>query len=246
MKTAIVIPARLNSTRLPFKVIADIGGKPMIWWVYQKAISVQNAQRVIIAVDDEQVKKVCEDFGAETVMTSIDHQSGTDRIGEVAMNFLADFDYVINIQGDEPLIDSKNISDFIKFMISKRLEIGTISEKISSESDLFDFNVVKVIHDINQKAIYFSRNAIPAFRDFPYKEWLSKYAYQRHTGIYGFKISTLLDLVKLPQSNLELIEKLEQLRWLENGYSIGLQTIQYASKGVDTEEDLQNARRILE
>ncbi len=245
MNTAILIPARLNSSRLPKKIIADIGGKPLVWWVWKKACEVHGINDVYIAVDEQEVFDICIAFGAKVVMTSQHHQSGTDRIGEAIEKIESSYDYIINIQGDEPLIDTKTVGDFAKFLVNNQLQIGTIATSITTEEDLFDFNVVKVIKDQKNKAIYFSRNAIPAFRDKPYKEWLNNFPYCRHIGVYGFKTEVLKKIINLSPSSLEVAESLEQLRWIENGYQIGIMEVNYASKGVDTQEDLDKIREIL-
>jgi 3-deoxy-manno-octulosonate cytidylyltransferase (CMP-KDO synthetase) len=244
MKTAIVIPARLQSTRLERKLLQDIHGKPLIQWVYERAQKVNKVSRVLIAVDDQELYDTCQQFGAEVVMTDASHTSGTDRIGQVAKE-LIDIDFVVNLQGDEPLIDPSEIERFITFLINSEAPIVTMAESLSNEQALFDYNVVKLTKDNNNRALYFSRNAIPAFRDKPYKDWIKLHPYFRHVGLYGFRKSILLDLVKLSTSSLEKAESLEQLRWLENGYSIGVMETSHYSVGVDTQEDLDRVRILL-
>ena len=245
MKTCIVIPARYDSTRLPGKVLLDIAGKPMIQWVYERASLIKQADKIIIATDNDLVYKTCSAFGAECIMTSNKHVSGTDRIGEAAEQH-SDYDYFINIQADEPLIDPHTIDEFIEFLTrGNEKNIATLITEIENENDLFDFNVVKVVFDKNDKALFFSRNAIPANRDKPFKNWLAAHHYFRHIGVYGFKRETLLKLIRLSSSALERIESLEQLRWLENGYNIHCLKTDNFQIGVDTEADLDRIRNIM-
>jgi 3-deoxy-manno-octulosonate cytidylyltransferase (CMP-KDO synthetase) len=244
MKTCIIIPARLHSTRLPEKVILLIGDKPMIQLVYEQALKVKGVQKVIIACDHQKVYDTCIGFGAEVMMTSPSHISGTDRIGEVAHKY-NNFDCYINIQGDEPMIDADLLSQFNEKLQSNTFDIFTICEKLSSQDDLFDFNVVKVVKSISGKVLYFSRNAIPAFRDKPYKDWFSSQQYYKHIGIYGFQKKALNEITALPVSNLEKTESLEQLRWLDHGYNIGIMESTSFSIGVDTEADLERVRKLM-
>lgn len=235
--TAIIIPARLQSTRLPEKPLVDILGTSLIMRVYLQAIRVPNVNHVIVATDDHKIFDHVISHGAHAVMTDKNHPSGTDRIGEVAADL--DVDFVVNVQGDEPIIDPRQISDFITFLHQSNAPIATQCKKIDHPDDLFDYNVVKVVKDIRQKALYFSRQAIPAVRDVGYEKWMTSTSYYRHIGIYGFKKNILSDLVKLPKSSLEAAESLEQLRWLENGYDIFCQETHYSSIGVDTPEDIE-------
>lgn len=245
MKTCIVIPARYDSTRLPGKVLLDIGGKPMVQWVYERAGKAKNIQQVIIATDNDLVFQTCIKFGAKCIMTSPNHVSGTDRIGEVALG-LTEYDYVINIQADEPLIDPVSIEKLTDFIASdQKKRIVTMLAKIDNENDLFDFNIVKVVKDKAGKALYFSRNVLPAHRDLPYKNWLANHEYYRHIGVYGFERKTLLELIKLEASPLEKAEKLEQLRWLENGYEAYCMKTDDFQIGVDTESDLERIRKLM-
>jgi len=241
---AIVIPARLQSTRLPEKPLVDLLGTSLIMRVYRQAIKVPHIRQVIVATDDAKIFEHVINHGGQAMMTDTSHTSGTDRIGEVALSL--DVDYIINVQGDEPLIDPRQISDFIEFMQDIGADIATQCIRIHREEDLFDYNVVKVVKDINSKALYFSRQAIPAIRDVGYDQWLKKSNYFKHIGIYGFKREVLLALVKLPMSALEVSESLEQLRWLENGYSIHCQETTYSSIGVDTPDDIEKVVKHLQ
>ncbi len=242
MKISIIIPARMASTRLNRKPLADILGKSLIEHVYLKAIQVKDAD-VIIATDDEDILDHVLHFGGKAIMTSADHQSGTDRVAEIASGL--DSDIIINLQGDEPLINPKQIEELIALMKKDDVKIGTQCFKIDNSDTLFDYNVVKVVRDCNDKALYFSRQAIPANRDLKYEAWLDHTTYFKHVGIYGFKRETLLEITALPQSGFEKTESLEQLRWLQNGFNIYCVETEYASIGVDTPEDLDFVRDII-
>jgi 3-deoxy-manno-octulosonate cytidylyltransferase (CMP-KDO synthetase) len=245
MKSCIIIPARLNSSRLPEKVLLPIGGKPMVQWVYERALKVSNVHKVIIATDHPTVYDACIGFGAEVMMTSPNHVSGTDRVGEVVRAYPG-YDFYINIQGDEPLIDPAMLSDFNVFLQSGQYDICTVCEKVKNEADLFDFNVVKLVKSKSQSVLYFSRNAIPAHRDKPYKDWSKSHDYYRHVGIYGFSESAINKVVNLPVSPLEHAESLEQLRWMENDFKIGVMESNSYSIGVDTLDDLEKVRKMVD
>ena len=242
MKISIIIPSRMASTRLPGKPLADIMGKSLIEHVYLKAAQVKDAE-VIIATDDAGIFDHVQRFGGKAVMTSTRHQSGTDRVAEVASGLESDI--IINLQGDEPLINPKQIEELIALMKKEDVKIGTQCFKIDNPDTLFDYNVVKIVRDYNDKALYFSRQAIPACRDLKYEAWMHKATYYKHVGIYGFKKDTLLEITSLPQSEYEKTENLEQLRWLQNGYNIHCTETKYASIGVDTPEDLDHVRDII-
>jgi 3-deoxy-manno-octulosonate cytidylyltransferase (CMP-KDO synthetase) len=244
LSSAIIIPARLDSNRLEKKLLQDIHAKPLIQWVYERAIKVPNITRVVIAVDHQNLYEVCMAFGADVVMTSPTHKSGTDRIGEVAQG-LTDIEYIINLQGDEPLIDPQEISHMMDFMHKRGDAIMTMYEIINDENHLFDYNVVKLVKTTDDKAIYFSRQAIPAQRDLPFKDWMKNHIYYRHRGIYAYRRDTLLELTKLRISELEKAESLEQLRWIEAGYTIGVFPSNSFSIGVDTQADLDKIKHIL-
>ncbi|HRO07728.1 MAG TPA: 3-deoxy-manno-octulosonate cytidylyltransferase [Saprospiraceae bacterium] len=242
MKISIIIPSRLASTRLPQKPLADIGGKSLIQRVYLQASKVKVAE-VIVATDDMVIYNHVQDFGGTVFMTSPDHQSGTDRVAEVAGQL--DSDIIINLQGDEPLIDPIQIGELIRLMERTEVQIGTQCTKITDLDQLFDYNVVKVVRDDQEKALYFSRQAIPAIRDSRYSDWVNKADYYRHIGMYGFKRETLLQLQHLTQTSYEKAENLEQLRWLQHGFSIYCSTTNYTSVGVDTPEDLERVRALV-
>ncbi|MBC7886070.1 MAG: 3-deoxy-manno-octulosonate cytidylyltransferase [Saprospiraceae bacterium] len=240
MKTSIVIPSRLASSRLPQKALADIFGVSMIMRVYSQALKSTMADEVIIATDHEAIYDHAKYHGANVTMTSMAHQSGTDRVAEVANELKSDI--IVNLQGDEPIIDPGQIDDLIKLMHNPDVLIGTQCKKINNQDLIFDYNVVKVVRDINYKVLYFSRQAIPAIRDAGYADWHHITDYFRHIGIYGFKRNTLLELTTISPSSYETSEALEQLRWLQNGYSVYCSETMFNSMGVDTEEDLQKVR----
>ncbi len=241
MKTAIVIPARYASSRLPEKPLADIGGQSMIMRVYGQASKVPGIDTVVVATDHPLIADHVTAQGGRAIMTSESHVSGTDRIAEVARNL--DVELLINVQGDEPFIQPGQISELAEAMWSdESVCIASQCRQITNPDLLFDYNVVKVVRRMDQKALYFSRQAIPAVRDAPYRKWMDHATYFQHIGIYGYRKDILISLTQLPPSALEKTESLEQLRWLENGYDIVCFETQYNSFGVDTPEDLAKAR----
>lgn len=244
MKICIVIPARLASSRLPRKVILPIAGKPMVQWVYESALRVNNIGKVVVATDSEEVFDTVISFGGVAVMTSDKHQSGTDRMGEVA-DKMPDYDFFINMQGDEPLTETSVIQSMADYYRNGGSGIITLCEKIQEEWQLFDYNVVKLVKDLNDRVMYFSRSPIPAQRDMPFRDWLKNGNYYRHIGLYGFDRNTLKEVCSLPVSALEKTEMLEQLRWMENGYTIKSLLCHQYSIGVDTAEDLERVEKRL-
>lgn len=239
MKAIGVIPARYSSTRFEGKMLADICGKPMIQHVYERACRASLLDKVLVATDDERIQRAVEVFGGEAVMTSPEHPSGTDRIGEAVRNI--EVDVVTNVQGDEPLIEPSAIDAVTKPLLSDRsLSMSTLMWEISDPQDLENPNVVKVVTDINGFALYFSRSTIPYRRDH------GDYPVYGHIGIYGYRKDFLLRLIKLKPTALEKTERLEQLRVLENGYRIKVVEVDnYQGVGVDTPEDLERARSLL-
>lgn len=239
-----VIPARWASTRLPGKPLEMLGDKSMIQRVYEQVSSCEDIDKVVVATDDQRLVDHCLALDLEVVLTREDHPSGTDRVAEVAAIY-HDFDKIINVQGDEPFINPKQIAELISLMRQDHVSIGTQYVAIANEDKLFDYNVVKLVPNLKSEVLYFSRQAIPAHRDIPYKQWLGETDYYQHVGIYAFERKTLLDIVQLPVSRLEQSEKLEQLRWMENGYRIHAVETQYHSIGIDTPEDLEAARVLI-
>jgi len=215
----------------------------MIELVFDSVSSSKLFHQIIVATDSEKVMNHCIAKNIRAMITSVDHKSGTDRIAEVAE--LLDTDIVINIQADEPFIEASSLKALVELMKRDEVSIGTLSKNVPDTESLLDYNVVKLVKDINDKVLYFSRQAIPAHRDIPYREWMSKSDYYQHLGIYAFKKSTLLEITKLPQHQLEMDESLEQLRWLGNGYPVHVVNVESSSFGIDTEEDLDKARELV-
>lgn len=245
MKIVGIIPSRYASTRLPAKPLVDICGKPMIQRVYEQAKQSTLLTDIVIVTDDERIASVVRSFGGNVQMTPIDIQSGSDRIALVAKNYNADI--VVNIQGDEPMIDPKLIDQTIQLLMDDtNAVVGTAVKKISSSQDVFNSNVVKVTLDKNNYALYFSRSPIPHVRDAKKDDdWFAETQFYKHFGIYVYRADFLQHFTTLKQSPLEIAEKLEQLRILENGYKIKCAITEYESHPVDTPEDLERVRTII-
>jgi len=235
-----VIPARLASSRLPAKVLAPIASKPMIQHVYERASLARYVSSTIIATDAPEVYEVAKSFGAPVRMTRPDHASGTDRVAEVASTENASI--VVNIQGDEPLIDPNAIDlAILPLLHDDDVVMSTLKKRIENHRDLLDPNVVKVVTDHSGNAIYFSRAPIPFHRDSA-----ERVAWFKHIGLYVYRRDFLLNYSALPVGPLEVAEQLEQLRALENGYRIRVLETEYESIGVDTREDLERVSRMFE
>ena len=263
MSAIVIIPARYASTRFPGKPLALLKGIPVIQHVYQRAVHSRLADDVVVATDNETIFESVLSFGGKAVMTRDDHASGTDRIAEVAgpMNY----DIIVNVQGDEPLIEPEMIDDVISVLDDPRASIGTLAIRIKDLREIFSPNVVKVVFDRNGFAFYFSRAPVPYHReqfsakvqkcgsaeardvltfelpDFSASELLMF----KHIGIYSYRKDVLTELSKLPQSPLEIIEKLEQLRALEHGFTIKVKETVHDTLGVDTPEDLERIEKCL-
>ncbi len=240
-----IIPARYKSTRFPGKPLAQILGKPLIQIVYENAKKSKFINELIIATDDERIYDVAKKFNADVVMTPSEIPTGTDRVAFVAKEINTDI--VVNIQGDEPLLTADMIDSAIApFFTEEKIDISTLAVKIKSEDDLFNPNVVKVVFDKNNFALYFSRSPIPFCRDATTKEeWLKRGEYYKHIGIYVYSKASLLKFVNLPHSKLEEFEKLEQLRALENGMKIKVVVTEKDTIGVDTPNDLEKVIQIF-
>ena len=235
-----VIPARFESSRLPGKPLADISGKPMIQHVYEQSTKARGVDRVIVATDDERIRDAVWAFGGDVAMTSAAHQSGTDRIAEVVRDL--EVEIVVNIQGDLPLLDPESVASAIDPLVTDlALPMATLKTAIHEEADVQNPNVVKVVTNKDGDALYFSRAAIPVWRD----QRDAGNAY-RHIGLYAYRRDFLLTYAGLAPTPLERAEKLEQLRALENGYRIRVAEVPHAGTEVDTPEDLDNVRMLVE
>jgi 3-deoxy-manno-octulosonate cytidylyltransferase (CMP-KDO synthetase) len=241
-----VIPARYASTRFPGKPLIDVAGRPMIQRVYEQSRQAQTLSRIIVATDDVRIQQCVEGFGGEVCMTSSEHPSGTDRCAEVLNKLNIDCDAIINIQGDEPFIDPRQIDLLSSCFNDDRTQLATLIKKVSSQEILFNPNSPKVIIDRDHFAIYFSRHAIPYIRGAEQSSWLACDTFYHHIGIYGYRPSALREITLLPQSSLEKAESLEQLRWIENGYKIKTAITTFETLAIDTPEDLQNVLRKIQ
>lgn len=249
-----VIPARYASTRLPGKVLAEIAGKPMVQHVYERARQARCLSDVIVATDDDRVYRVVNEFGGHVQLTAPHHKTGTDRVAEVAERTQADL--VVNIQGDEPLLDPLVIEAAVApFLSEPDLRMGTVATPIRDLTEHLDDSVVKVVLDRRGFALYFSRCPIPYFRLDTPSPWPQESRRQhpvshlwplKHIGLYVYTLETLLWFASLEPTPLEQTEKLEQLRALENGCPIRVVTVDYSPIGVDTPEDLERVRQLLE
>ena len=243
---AAIIPARFASSRFPGKPLAVLAGKPIIEHVYQRVSEV--VSNVYVAVDDNRILECVEKFGGKAIMTSPNHKSGTDRVAEAYKNIGRHFDVVINVQGDEPFIHKEQIEALIACFDKKDTDIATIVKPFSANDGmdaLLNPNTPKVAIAKDMRALYFSRSVIPYIRGVEKTGWLSSHTFYKHIGIYGFRSDVLAEITKLPQGVLEKAESLEQLRWLENGYSIRVAVNNFDTVGIDTPEDLRRAEQYL-
>lgn len=247
MSAIAIIPARYGSSRFPGKPLVDIAGRPMIQWVYEQASTVLSD--VYVATDDTRIMDAVAAFGGRAVMTSDQHQSGTDRIAEAIRTIQAQtgktYDIVVNIQGDEPFIQPEQIEAVIGCFDSARVDIATLIRPIDDEAVLSNPNSPKVVIGTLGQALYFSRSAIPFARGTEAGQWTHKHQYYKHIGIYAYRTPVLFEITELPQSPLELAESLEQLRWLENGYIVQTALTDFEGMAVDTPEDLQRVLQSL-
>jgi 3-deoxy-manno-octulosonate cytidylyltransferase (CMP-KDO synthetase) len=258
--TVAIVPARLASTRLPGKALIEIAGKPMVCWVAERARAARNVDRVIVATDSQQIVDAVRSINIEAVLTSSDHTSGTDRVAEVAAA-IPEALIVVNVQGDEPMISPETIERAVDTMaveISKPGGAGIVTtwEAIESLDDLLNPDLVKVVLDDAENAVYFSRSPVPYPRDAVKRHGSPEAAlknepellklFRKHTGLYVYRRDVLLEFTKWPQSQLEKIEALEQLRALEHGVKIKVVEACAASTGVDTPADLERVRALIE
>lgn len=238
MKVIGIIPARYSSTRFPGKPLAEIGGKSMIRRVYEQAKKSHLISDVIVATDDDRIFSHVEEFGGKALMTSPNHQSGTDRCNEVLEHLEEDYDIILNIQGDEPFIAAEQIQQILQCFNDENTEIATLVKLITSAEELFNHNKPKVLLDDDDFAIYFSRRALPYIQNVDKSEWLDKFNFYKHIGMYAYRSDVLKEISKLKPSRLEKAEGLEQLRWVESGYKIKTAITEIESIGIDSPEDI--------
>ena len=237
MKSICVIPARYSSTRLPGKPLKDICGVPMVCRVYERASRAKSVDAVIVATDDERIFRAVEKFSGRAMMTRADHKTGTDRLAEVAEKF-PDCDVVVNVQGDEPLIEPALIDELVAAFADESLQMATVASEMTDAEEIANPNNVKVVVDAQSNALYFSRAPIP----FPRNEGILPVL--KHIGIYAYRRKFLLDYARMEPTPLEKTESLEQLRALENGYAIRVIKSSCRFVGVDTAQDLQRVNEI--
>ena len=246
MKFIAIIPARYASTRFPGKPLVDMAGKPMIQRVYEQVK--KSIEEVWVATDDDRIFDAVQSFGGKAVMTSMEHLSGTDRIYEAYAKVGEGYDVIINVQGDEPFIQPQQIEALKACFDSENAELATLVKPFKKEDGidtLFNPNSPKVVINKNNEAIYFSRSVIPFVRDAHNTEWLDKYVFYKHIGMYAYRADVLEEITQLSQSSLEKAESLEQLRWIENGYRIRVGYTDVETIGIDTPEDMERALSIL-
>jgi 3-deoxy-manno-octulosonate cytidylyltransferase (CMP-KDO synthetase) len=243
VKSIVIIPARYASTRFPGKPLASIDGKPMIEHVYKRCQKV--FEHVFVATDDERINQAVTHFGGKCVITASTHKSGTDRCAEAARIIKNEFDFdtVINVQGDEPFINQQQLQAIEQCIRKPDTQIATLVSKIHSSDILFDPNKVKAVLSANHDALYFSRSVIPFLRDQNRDQWINLHNFYLHLGIYAFKYEVLQQITQLHTSLLEKAEKLEQLRWLENGFSIKVAKTDIVNVSVDTPDDLEKIKK---
>lgn len=243
MNISAVIPARLASTRLPRKVLAELCGKPLIQHVWERVCLANTIECVIIAADSVEVVDVVKDFGGQALLTDPDCQSGTERIASLLDQL--DADLVLNVQGDEPLVDPDMLDALVSGWLSAPCDLITPVHRIDNPEDLRNPNVVKVARAQDGRALYFSRSPVPYVRDCPPDKWLERQPFWGHIGVYGYRPAVLAQYADLPPSRLQAAESLEQLRFLEAGYTFQTVETNYRSVAVDTPDDLEKVRKIL-
>jgi 3-deoxy-manno-octulosonate cytidylyltransferase (CMP-KDO synthetase) len=241
-KVVVVIPARYAATRLPGKPLVQLAGKSMIQRVFERASRAKSPHRVIVATDDDRIVQAVRAFGGEARMTRLDHRTGTERVAEVAAH--EDGDVFINVQGDEPLLDPTAIDTAVRTLLDDPpAQVATVATPIKTPSDVMDRNVVKTVLDFDNYALYFSRAPIPWLRDTKSEQAVH---YWKHLGLYVFQRDALLDYPTLPQGELERIEQLEQLRWMENGIRIRVGEVEHDAVSVDVPEDVARVEKLLQ
>jgi len=244
MRVLGVIPSRFGSSRFPGKPLVDLAGKSMVQRVYEGVVKSALLSDVVVATDDERILEHVKAFGGKALMTSESHQSGTERCGEVLQNF-PDFDLVINIQGDEPLIEARQIEELLSVFHDPKVGIATLGIALRHHEDLFNPNRVKIVVDHQGKALYFSRNPIPYGAQKLKDYWTDSYPYLRHIGMYAFRVEILRDLLKLEPTELEQQESLEQLRWQFYGFPIQVVETEIETPNIDTPQDVDQVLKLL-
>jgi 3-deoxy-manno-octulosonate cytidylyltransferase (CMP-KDO synthetase) len=240
-RVVIVIPARYGSTRLPGKPLVSLAGKPMVQRVFERAKLAKTAGRVIVATDDERIVSKVQEFGGEARMTRVDHRTGTERIAEVAAH--VEGQVFVNVQGDEPLLDPAAVDVAVtRLLEDPAAAIATVAVPIRTPADIMDPNVVKTVLDFDDNALYFSRAPIPWVRDSAHK---THARHLKHLGLYVFQRDALLEYPTLPQGELERLEQLEQLRWMENGWKIRVAEVEHDAVSVDVAEDVERVEKLL-
>ncbi|MSO46313.1 MAG: 3-deoxy-manno-octulosonate cytidylyltransferase [Acidobacteria bacterium] len=244
LHVVVVIPARYQSTRFPGKPLAEIAGRSMIEHVYRRAAAAPGVDAVVVATDDARIAMIVEEFGGAVRMTRSIHRTGTDRIAEVAAEL--DCDIIVNVQGDEPLIDPQAVAEAVGALEhDPSLQMSTLRRLITDPDDYSNPNVVKVVSDKGGNALYFSRSSIPSVRGSIYETTGVRWPVYKHVGLYAYRRDFVITFAGLPQTELEIAESLEQLRALEHGFRIRTVDTQHDSIGVDTPEDLERVRRQL-
>lgn len=244
IRTVGIIPARLDSKRFPRKLLAEINGKPLIYYTYHSLKKCEKIDDIIIACDSEELKSIIEDFGAKAIITPSELPSGSDRIYYAIKDELDNWDMVVNVQADEPLINPKDLDHLILKFSNSLADVGTLITRIDNKNDFFDPNIVKVTLTNNNTAMLFSRSPIPFDRDSD--GWKEKNIYYRHIGVYVYRPNAIRYLANHPQSSLEIIEKLEQLRLLQSGFSYYCLEVKEHYPGVDTVKQFEYVKDILE
>ena len=246
MKFLAIIPSRYASTRFPGKPLALLGGKTVVQRVYERVSKVFTD--VCVATDDDRIATAVRDFGGNVVMTSSSHRSGTDRCCEAADKLGLQPDVVVNVQGDEPFIETSQLESVIRCFDDEATDIATLVKPFAATDGweaLSNPNSPKVVVDNDDNAIYFSRSVIPYLRGVPQQEWLQHHTYYKHIGLYAYRMKVLHEICTMPQGQLEVAESLEQLRWLQAGYRIKVGYTQVETVGIDTPEDLRKAENLL-
>ncbi|GHT72471.1 3-deoxy-manno-octulosonate cytidylyltransferase [Bacteroidia bacterium] len=242
-----IIPSRYSSSRFPGKPLADINGKPMIQWVYEQ--TKKAFAHCFVATDDERIANAVAQFGGQYVMTKASHQSGTDRCAEaivkIEQQVQQTFDVVVNVQGDEPLIDISQLEQIKACFDAPEVQIATLAKPFGANEDIFSPNTPKVVLDNNNNALYFSRSPIPYIRKSEPATWSGDYPFLKHVGLYAYRTDVLHAISALPQSSLEMAESLEQLRWLQNGYKIKVGITHAETYAVDAPEDVEKILNLL-